>query len=75
MTARVVRAEPKTSSRIEQRERLPGTLGCHLGDGQAEDEIRQILLATRNDGFGDRVLEHDDVVLLVELESPSTGRR
>ncbi len=52
----------------EQRERLPGALGDHLRDREAQHEVGEILLAAGDHRLGDAVLEHDDVVLIVELD-------
>src|SRR5579863_1065989 len=59
---------PEHFVQYQQRKRLARTLGDHLRDREPQHQVRQILLATRDDRLRQPVLEHDDVVLIVEFE-------
>ena len=67
----------------QERERLPGALGDHLADGEAQREVRDVLLAAGDDRLGIAVVQEGGAVVLVQLqlgvapvgEVPQEGRR
>ena len=52
----------------EQRERLPRALGDHLRDGEPQYKIRDVLFSTRDHRLRNPLVEHDDAVILVQID-------